>query len=109
VALGPTLWEFRLKLADPSADSPNRSCPTRSMHQRHSQEGVNQTVGTTLLPLIIPAIALALITIGERLKKVVPDEEVLVTHKARQAANLSVGESKVAGILLATTSGALLA
>jgi hypothetical protein len=47
------------------------------MHQSRSQEDRNQTVKTALLSLIIPAIALALITIGERLKKVVSDEELL--------------------------------
>jgi hypothetical protein len=50
------------------------------MHQSRSQEGMNQTVETTLLTLIIPAIALALITICERLKKVVPDEELRPTE-----------------------------
>jgi hypothetical protein len=45
------------------------------MHQSRSREGMNQTVEITLLTLIIPVIALALITIGERLKNVVPDKE----------------------------------
>jgi hypothetical protein len=36
---------------------------------------MNQTVEIALLSLIIPAIALAAITISERLKTVVPDEE----------------------------------
>jgi hypothetical protein len=47
---------------------------------------MNQTVEITLLTLIIPAIALALITIGERLKKVVPDEELRPTERPYVAA-----------------------